>query len=163
MGMKKANKKADGPSHEELVLNLVRAMKQEGLTIEAADAPGFPKPPQMKRFGLRASRSRPDVIGRDGRRTIFGEAKLGSEIGESYVPDQLESFASKCRLLVVCIPKEAADEAIDTLFDKAHIPHSARIRLLTYPETKWRDLPRRPAKKGRAQLDFPKVEIDRAS
>ena len=129
-----------GPSPEELVLHLVRCMEREGLTIEAADAPGYTKPSAVKR-GLRPGRGRPDVIARDGRRTILGAAKTAQGIGESHVPGQLETFASKCRLLVVCVPEEVADDAI-ALLNAADMPHRPKVRLLRYPQAKWDEFPK---------------------
>jgi hypothetical protein len=139
----KGKTKAEGPLHEELVEHLVRSMEQEGFTIEAADAPGYQKPGHVKP-GLRRSRFRPDVVARDGRRTIFGVAKSEGEASKPYVRDQLETFAGKCRMLVICIPEEAADQAVDTLFHNADMLHSQRMRLLRHPDTKWQEVPRRP-------------------
>jgi hypothetical protein len=128
-----------GPSHEELVLHLVRCMEREGLTIEGADAPGYSKPRQMKRLGLR--RARPDVVARDGRRTILGEAKTAQEIGEGHVPGQLDAFASKCRLLIVCVPEGVVNEAV-ALLNRADMPHRPKMRLLRYPRAKWDEFPK---------------------
>ena len=130
-----------GPSHEELVLHLVRCMEREGLTIEGADAPGYSKPRQVKRFGMRPGRARPDVVARDGRRTILGEAKTALEIGDGQVPDQLDAFASKCRLLVVCVPEGAVEEAV-ALLNRADMPHRPKMRLLRYPQAKWDEFPK---------------------
>jgi hypothetical protein len=129
-----------GPSHEELVLHLVACMEREGLTVEAADAPGYGKPPQLKR-GLRPGRGRPAVVARDGRRTILGEVKTAQEMGEGHVPEQLETFASKCRLLVVCVPEGVADEAV-SLLNGADMPHRPKMRLLRYPRAKWDEFPK---------------------
>jgi hypothetical protein len=114
-------------------------MEREGLTIEAADAPGHRK----VKAGLRRSRSRPDVVARDGRRTIFGVAKSAAEASKADVQDQLEALAGKCRMLVICIPREAADQAVDTLFQNVDMPLWGKMRLLRYPEARWQELPRR--------------------
>ena len=135
------------PLREELVQHLVRCMEQQGLTVEAADAPGYRRPRLVKLFGLRSSRLRPDVIAKDGRRTVFGAVKCGSETGEAHLADHLEGLASKCRLLVVCIPEVAADEAMDTLFRGAPMPQRQKIRLLRYPKTRWEDIPKSAVRK----------------
>jgi hypothetical protein len=137
--MAKGKSKAQGPSHEELVQHLVRSMEREGLTIEAADAPGHRK----VKAGLRRARLRPDVIARDGRRAIFGVAKTEAEASKAEVQDELESLAGKCRMLVICIPEEAANQAVDTLFQKADTPNWRKMRLLRHPEARWQELPRR--------------------
>ena len=137
--MGKGKSKAQGPSHGELVAHLLRSMEQEGLTIEAADAPGHRK----VKAGLRRSRSRPDVVARDGRRAIFGVAKSAADASKADAQDQLEALAGKCRMLVICIPKEAADQAVDTLFQNADMPLRRKMRLLRYPEARWQELPRR--------------------
>ena len=134
--MDKGNGKAKGPSHQELVEHLIRSMEQEGLTIEAADAPGHRRPGHVK-AGLRRSRFRPDVVARDGRRTIFGVAKSEAEASHRYVRDQLETFAGKCRMLVVCIPRESAHPAVDALFDDADMLRWRKVRLLRHPDTRW--------------------------
>ena len=133
--------------HEELVQHLVRCMEQQGLTIEAADAPGYRKPRPFKRFGLGSSRLRPDVVARDGRRTIFGAAKCASEIGEARVSVELDKLAGKSRLLVVCIPEAGADETIETLFHRTPMPHRQKIRLLRYPKTRWEEIPKSALRK----------------
>ena len=132
---------------EELVQHLVRCMEQQGLTVEAADAPGYRMPRLVKLLRRRSSRLRPDVIAKDGRRTVFGAVKCGSEIGEAHLADHLESLASKCRLLIVCIPEAAADEAVDTLFHQAPMPQRQKIRLLRYPKTRWEDIPKSAVRK----------------
>jgi hypothetical protein len=137
--MKKGKSKAQGPSHEELVQHLLRSMEQQGLTIEAADAPGFRK----VKAGLRRARLRPDVVARDGRRAIFGVAKSAAEASKADLQDQLETLAGNCRMLVICIPQEAANQAVDTLFQNADMPNWRKMRLLRYPEARWQELPRR--------------------
>jgi len=135
------------PLREELVQHLVRCMEEQGLTVEAADAPGYRRPRLVKHFGLRSSRLRPDVIAKDGRRSVFGAVKCGSEIGQAHLAGHLEGLASKCRLLVVCIPEAAADEAMDTLFHQAPMPQRQKIRLLRYPKTRWEDIPKSAVRK----------------
>jgi hypothetical protein len=139
----KRKNKAEGSLHEGLVQHLVRSMEQEGLTIEAADAPGYRKPGRVKP-GLGRARFRPDVVARDGRRTIFGVAKTETEASKAHVRDQLETFAGKCRMLVICLPDEAADQAVDALFHNADMPHRGKMRLLRHPDTKWQEVSRRP-------------------
>jgi hypothetical protein len=116
-------------------------MEREGLTIEAADAPGHRK----VKAGLRRARFRPDVVARDGRRAVFGVAKSATEASKANVQDQLETLAGNCRMLVICIPQEAANQAMDTLFQNADLPHWRKMRLLRYPEARWQELPRRQA------------------
>jgi hypothetical protein len=135
--------KAKGPSHDELVAHLVRCMEQEGLTIEAADARGYRRPGHVK-SGLPRSRFRPDVVARDGRRTIFGVAKTEAEAGRAYVREQLETFSGKCRTLVICIPQEGADQAMDALFLNKDMVGRQKMRLLRYPGTKWQEVSRTP-------------------
>jgi hypothetical protein len=123
----------DKTTRQELVEHLVLCMEQQGLTIEAADAPGHRKPPHVK-SGLRRSRVRPDVVARDGRRTIFGIVHGG---------DQLEVLAGKCRTLVICVPKAVADEAASTLLHNVDTQLSRKMRLLKHPDTSWQEMPRR--------------------
>jgi hypothetical protein len=87
-------------------------------------------------------------VARDGRRTVFGEAKSASEISEAYVPEQLETLARKCRLLVICIPEKAAGEAIDTLFYNAQMSQWPKMRLLRYPGTMWEEPPKAAGRKA---------------
>jgi hypothetical protein len=150
--------KVKGPSREELVAHLVRCMEQEGLTIEAAAAPGYPKPGHVK-AGLRRSRLRPDVVARDGRRAIFGVAKTEAEASNAYVRDHLETFASKCRMLVICIPQEAADQAVDALFDDRDMLHSRKMRLLRHLDSKWQEVPRTARATKRPTFDHVSVRI----
>jgi hypothetical protein len=150
--------KVKGPLHEELVAHLVRCMEREGLTIEAADAPGYRKPGHVKP-GLRRSRFRPDVVARDGRRTIFGVAKSEAEASQAYVPDQLETFAGKCRILVICIPQDAADQTVDTLFRNADMLHSQKLRLLRHLDSKWQEVPRTPQATRRPNSDHVSVRV----
>ena len=123
----------DRNTRQELVEHLVRCMEQQGLTIEAADASGYRKPGHVK-SGLRRSKSRPDVVARDGRRTIFGIVHGG---------DQLEALAGKCRTLVICVPKAVADEATSTLFHSVDTQLSRKMRLLKHPDTSWQEMPKR--------------------
>jgi hypothetical protein len=152
----KGNRKAKGPLHEELVEHLMHSMEQEGLTIEAADAPGHRRPGHVK-AGLRRSRFRPDVVALDGRRTIFGVAMTEAEASNAYVRNQLETFAGKCRMLVICIPQEAADQAVDALFHDADMLRRRKMRLLRYPDTKWQELPRTPQGTTRPSFDHASV------
>ena len=145
-------------SHEELVAHMVRCMEQEGLTIEAADAPGYPKPGHVK-AGLRRSRFRPDVVARDGRRTIFGVAKSEAEASKAYVRDQLETFATKCRMLVICIPQEAADQAVDALFANTDMLGRGKMRLLRHLDSKWREVPRTPQETRLPTFDHASVRV----
>jgi hypothetical protein len=123
-------------------------MEQADMVIEAADAPDHPKPSQTKASGLRRRRARPDVVAKDGRRTVFGEAVTGAEVGDARVPDQLETLARSCRMLVICIPEEAADDAIETLFLERHLPHWHKMRVLRYPAEGWQELPKAAGRRG---------------
>jgi hypothetical protein len=125
-------------------------MEYECLTIEAAGVPGHPSPGRVKR-GLRRARLRPDVVARDGRRAVLGIALSGSQIGKIYVPDQLDTIARRCRKLVICVAEEAADETIDTLFGKP-MTHWRKMRMLTYPETKWEEVARAAKRKRLGDL-----------
>src|SRR5919109_725458 len=136
MKKKHANQSHPGSSHEELVRHLVYSMEEQGLEIEAADLYGRPKPKQVK-FGLRPGRSRPDVVAKDGRRTVFGVALTPTEITASHTPAKLETLAQRCRTLVVCVAEEAAQQALDALFNGANIPHRPKLRLLRHPLGKW--------------------------
>jgi hypothetical protein len=142
--------------HKELVEHLVRSMEHEGLTIDAADAPGYRKPGNVK-SGRRRARFRPDVVARDGRRTIFGVVKSEAEARDGQLRDQLETFAGKCRMVVICIPEEAARQTVDALFQNADMPHWRKMRLLRHPDTKWQEAPR-PAK-GRPPSTMPDVKV----
>jgi len=131
--------KVNAASHEELVAHLVRSMQRQGLTIEAANAPGYRKPGHVK-SGRGRSRFRPDVVALDGRRTIFGVAKSGAEASSGDVRDQLEAFASKCRTVVICVPEKAADGLVRS----SDTPSWRKLRLLRHPSTQWQDMPRTP-------------------
>jgi hypothetical protein len=147
----------DKKTHQELVEHLVRCMELQGFTIEAADAPGYRKPGNVK-SGLRRSRVRPDVVARDGRRTIFGVAKGGAEASDAQVGDQLETFAGRCRMLVICIPKQAANQAGDTRFHSVDVQLSRKMRLLRHPDISWQEMPRRAQASRPATFD-PVVRI----
>jgi hypothetical protein len=149
------------PPHEELVRHLVRCMEDEGLEIEAADAPGHPKPKPVKR-SLRPERSRPDVVARDRRRTVFGEALSVADIGESYIPEKLATLAQKCRLLVICVPESVAQQAIEKLFSGERMPHRPKMRLLRHPRAKWEEPPKQVgSKKPRGPDIGPHVVVQR--
>jgi hypothetical protein len=156
--MDKGNNKTKGPSHQELVEHLMRSMEQEGLTIEAADVPGHRRPGHVK-TGLRRSRFRPDVVALDGRRTIFGVDKTEAEMSSGYVRHQLETFAGKCRMLVICMPQEAADQAVEGLFQNATMLRSQKMRLLRHPDSKWQEVPRTRQAKTRRTLDHASVIV----
>jgi hypothetical protein len=143
-------KRVDEGLREELGHHLLRCMEHHGLTIEAAGVGGHPKPGRFK-LGLMRSRLRPDVVARDGRRSILGIALGRAELGDAAAPDRLDSLAQKCRLLVVCVGAECADEAIETLFRKP-MPHWRKMRLLTYPESKWEDVARAANRKRLSEL-----------
>ena len=151
-----------GPSHEELVAHLVRSMEQRGLEIVAADAPGYRKPRHVK-AGLRRLRFRPDVVARDGRRTIFGVAKSEAEASQGDLRDQLETFAGKCRMVVICVPERAADQAKATLFLNADMLHWRKMRLLRHPGTEWQEVRRSRTAAGQPIFnDAVRVVIERA-
>jgi hypothetical protein len=122
------------------MLHLMGCMEQQGITIEAAEASGYPRPRQIKRFGLRSRGLRPDVVGRDGRRTILGAVKCGPQIGAAHLSGQLEAIARECRMLVVCMPEDTADDMIEAVFLGEQMPHWRKLRLLRYPDAKWREL-----------------------
>ncbi len=109
-------------------------MQSEELAIEAAGVPGYPRP-RRARLGLRRARLRPDVMAQDGRRAIFGIALNRQQIHEPYVPDELDAYARKCRMLVICVAREVSEKAIDVLF-QTPTPHWRKMRLLRYPGTK---------------------------
>jgi hypothetical protein len=151
------NKKS-GPTHEELVRHLLRAMEEEGLEIEAADLYGRAKPKPVK-AGLRPGRSRPDVVARDGRRTVFGLALLPSDISAGHMPEKLATLAQKCRLLVICVSEDAAQQALDTLFNREGMPHRPKMRLLRHPALKWEDPPKTTAPNARYGPNFAPVVV----
>jgi hypothetical protein len=140
--MAKGKGRAQGPLHDKLVEHLLRTMEQEGLTIEAANAPGHRKPGHVK-GGPRRTRVRPDVVARDGRRAIFGIANSDTEASLADVHDQLETLAGKCRMLVICIPEQTADHAVDALFQSADMSLRQKMRLLRHPDARWQAVPRR--------------------
>jgi hypothetical protein len=139
------------PLHDQLVEHLIACMKHAGVTVEAAEAPGFKRPRQFKRLGLRTGRFRPDVIARDGRRSVLGVCKSGAELREAHLPDQLEAFAQRCRMLIVCVCEADAEEALEALFPDADTPHRLKLRLLRHPRPRWEDVPKTAARK-RLQL-----------
>jgi len=132
---------AEGPLHEELVEHLLRCMEQAGMSIEAASAPGHPKPAPVTRLGLRPRRFRPDAVARDGRRTIMGEAMTAAELADGKSANRLETLSRNCRILILCIPDGAAEETVASLLRSAGMPH-AKGRLLRYPRESWEELPR---------------------
>jgi hypothetical protein len=145
-------------SHEELVRHLIRSMEGQGLEIEAADVSGHAKPKPVK-MGLRPGRSRPDVVARDGRRAVFGVALTPTEIGNSHTPEKLATVAQKCRLLVVCVPEEAAQQALDTLFNREKLAHRPKMRLLRHPLARWEEPPKTVAPHTRYGPDFAPVYL----
>ena len=147
-----------GPSHEELTRHMVRSMEDEGFEIEAADVSGRAKPKPVKR-GLRPARSRPDVVAKDGRRTVFGEALVPADIADPHTPEKLETLAQKCRLLIICVTEEAAQQALDVLFNAEQIPHRPKMRLLKHPLAKWEDPPKTVAPKTHYGPEFAPVVL----
>ena len=137
MGKGLPAKRSPGPLREVLVEHLLHLMEHESCTIDAAGVPGYPRPRRLK-LGIRRSRLRPDVMARDGRRTILGIVLNESQMREA-LPDQLDAFARNCRLLVICVTEEVADEAIGIL-SRRPTPHWGRMRLLRYPETTWEEM-----------------------
>jgi hypothetical protein len=133
-------------------------MEEQGVEIETADAPGHRKPKPVKR-GLRPDRLRPDVVARDGRRTVFAKALESSDIASSYVPEMLATLAQKCRLLIICVPEDAALHAIDALFNTGNLPNRPKMRLLRHPRTKWEDPPKTVAPQTRYGPDFAPVVV----
>jgi hypothetical protein len=132
--------KTSADSHRKmLVQHLVRAMEQENLSIEAATIPGHRRPARQKLGGLKRSRLRPDVLARDGRRAILGLVLDRSQIHEPHLADELEAFAVNCRLLVICVAADAAEQAID-VFVRNPRPHWGKLRLLTHPGTQWEEV-----------------------
>jgi hypothetical protein len=154
----KAKRRTEGPPHQELVEHLVRSMEQVGLTIESADAPGYRKPGRVG-SGLLRSGCRPDVIARHGRRTIFGVASHDADASKADVRDQLDTLAAKCRMLVICMPLEAADRAGDALFHNPDLLHWRKIRLLRHPDTTWQEAPRRLPSTKRPAFDHAVVRV----
>ena len=149
-----------GPSHEELIRHMVRSMEGQGMEIEAADLSGHAKPKPVKR-GLRPARSRPDVVAKDGRRTVFGLALVPADIADPHTPEKLETLAQKCRFLVICVAEEAAQQALDLLFNGEQIPHRPKLRLLKHPLAKWEDPPRTVGPKTRYGPEFAPVVVRR--
>src|SRR5262245_24444286 len=138
----------EGPAREELVRHLVRCMERDGMVIEAADLPGHNKPGALKR-GLIRSRLKPDAVARDGRRIIFGIAASGAEIAGRDLPPHLEALAGKCRMLVVCVPNDRADEVVDAVLRGGQVPSWRKLRLLSHPMTKWAEVPKPATAVGR--------------
>jgi hypothetical protein len=129
---------------DDLIQHLIGSMEKAGLEVEAADASGYAKPRQTKALGLRRRRARPDVIAKDGRRTVFGAALADGDAG---VSDHLETLARHCRVLVICISDGDADQAIQTLFFDQHLPHWHKMRILRYPAEGWQELPKAAGRK----------------
>jgi hypothetical protein len=147
-----------GPSHGELIRHMVRSMEEQGLEIEAADVSGRAKPKPVKR-GMRPARSRPDVVAKDGRRTVFGVALVPVDIVDRHTPEKLETLAQKCRFLVICVAEEAAQQVVDVLFNGEQIPHRPKMRLLKHPLAKWEDPPKTVAPKARYGPEFAHVVV----
>ena len=148
----------DKASHEELVEHLVRSMEEQGLSVVAADAPGYRKPRHVK-SGLRRSKFRPDVVARDGRRTIFGVARSEAEATQGDLRDQLETFAGNCRMVVICVPEKAANQAMDALFQNADMLHWRKMRLLRHPGTRWQEVPRPRRAMGQPTFNHVSVRV----
>jgi hypothetical protein len=149
-----------GPTHEELIRHMIRSMEEEGYEIEAADVSGREKPKPLKR-GLRPSRSRPDVVARDGRRMVFGEALAPADIADPHTPEKLEALAQRCRVLIVCVAEEAAQQALEVLFNGVLIPHRPKMRILRHPLAKWEDPPKTVGPKTRYGPEFAPVVVRR--
>jgi hypothetical protein len=149
-----------GPAHEELVRHLVYSMEEQGLEIEAADLYGRAKPKPVK-VGLRPGRSRPDVVAKDGRRTIFGEALVSSDIRDPHTPEKMATLAQKCRELVICVSEDAVQHALDALFNRDQLPHRPKMRLLIHPLATWHDPPKTVAPKTSYGPDFAPVVLRR--
>jgi hypothetical protein len=158
--MKHERSAYQGPAHQELVRHMVFCMEEQGVEIEAADLDGRPKPKPVKR-GLRPARSRPDVVAKDGRRTVFGLALTPAEIAEPHAPEKLEILAQKCRLLIVCVAEEAAQQAIETLFSGAQMSHRPKLRLMRHPLGKWEDPPKTVGPTTRYEPGFASVVVRR--
>jgi hypothetical protein len=131
---------AHSATRAELGQHLLGVLEQQGLTIEAATAPGYPQPGRM-RLGIRRARLRPDVVAHDGRRTVLGIALDKELIRAAYVPAELDAYAGTCRMLVICVTQESANQAIQVLFDKP-VPNWRKMRLLRSPGERFEDVSR---------------------
>jgi hypothetical protein len=131
----------EAPLHDELVQHLLRCMEKAGMEIGAASAAGYGRPAPVTRLGLRPRRWRPDVVARDGRRAVFGAAMTEDELAGSKAGDRLGTLSRNCRTLILCIPADVEEEAVETMLRGSDMPH-AKGRLLRYPRETWEELPK---------------------
>ena len=87
------------------------------------------------RRGLKRARLAPDVVARDGRRSVLGFALDPQQFRQPSVPNELDTYAGTCRMLVICVAEENSNAAIHVLFDKP-MPNWRKMRLLRRPGTK---------------------------
>ena len=125
-------------------------MEEQGFTIEAAAARSHRRPGRI-RLRLRRARLRPDVVARDRRRAILGFALDEELMREPYVPAELDAYAATCRLLVICVAQETANQAIHYLFEKP-VPNWRKMRLLKCPGTELEDVSRAANQKKLREL-----------
>jgi hypothetical protein len=131
---------AQSAPREQLVEHLLRVMEQQGFTIEAASVRGHRAPGRMRR-GLKRTRLAPDVVARDGRRSILGIALDRQQLREPHVSKELGTYAGTCRMLVICVAQEQANAAIHVLFDNP-MPNWRKMRLLRCPGTNLEEVSR---------------------
>lgn len=109
----------EGREHRRLVSSLVRRMQASGLTVQAAECPGWPRPPTI-------GRRRPDVVAlyRAGGAVVAGEAKRGPDLRRSH--SQLSELAEALSgrgprgagaLLILAVPLGWEAEAFDVCAD----------------------------------------------
>jgi len=119
---------AEGELHKRLVLHLADTLKGRGDLVQAVAAPGYAHPREVFRWRWSPGRI-PDVVARDGRRRVFGDAKLhAADVKRSL--SQLTLLATLSRELVICVPEAELQATAEVLDDAWGLRHFGRLRLL---------------------------------
>jgi len=61
-------------------------------------------------------------------------------------------------MLIICVPEDCGQQALDELFNREQLKHRPKMRLLKHPLAKWEDPPKTIAPR-RHGLDFAPVVV----
>lgn len=118
---------AESELHSRLVQHLAEAMRSASFSDVEIHGDGR-QPEKVFRHAWSLGGHIPDVVGREGRRTVYGDAKLGaSDVRRSF--PQLEVFAKHGRELMICVPQTEIHGTADMLADEWK-RHYRRLRLV---------------------------------
>ena len=110
---------SESPLHQQLVLELVEWMQQQGVDVtHASGGLALPDP-------IAVGRHEPDAIGSFGGVTWYGEAKVGPDLDDQTSQEQFHDFTRRymknseepCKL-VLCVPR-AFEAAAGLAVEKA--------------------------------------------